>query len=276
MLRLDIDRATDLWCLSPKRAADRVSEVQCWIKFGDTVVGKTAVVSDQGVAFFRYQQQLSANVLGSKERDNMRPFFLESLEFEIVEISKAGLGDSTNSDKIGEARLSLSRAGESTLKIVPTHAPEHPHLSQAALLSVTLSFDDVGSATSQTILEPMQLSNLLSPSAPQHTPLFLSFYDISASSIAGIQHALPGPLVGEKVLDRRADVEVSGLIFEHSDSTIFFFLYSLKSSFLRMSHVDNLCIIVERYYSYECLWRHWHCQRARLPSRDRLATDIRS
>lgn len=211
------------------------------IKFGGRKLHETEILKDnKDPQYEKSSFQVRTDNLVSKERENFRPFYLEHLDVEVVDFSRSNIGE-----KIGESRIPLSKTGLHCYKIVKCNTGGVENASDMFLsgkLEIKLAYEQLNEDGSD--LFRLQLSSLLPPSEPQYQHLFFNFSDWSPSSLMGL-HILPGPLLGEQVIDRHADIEVSLLFFPISLVYCQFLMY-----FVMMCDV----FLVEYLHSCQCLW----------------------
>lgn len=175
------------------------------IHFDNHEIYRTAICSEIADPIWQDVVVKSLEDLRGREKDHNRPLFLEYLKIYVHMVL-----EKNNTEVIGETRVSLSNLGTPQwYKLLKSEGNAHSSAFSPSkdagliLLALTLTEDSHGEGR---IVGYRSLQEELMNKRIQSASLFLNF-DLSPLSLIGAD-PLPGPIVGEVILDRHETVEV--------------------------------------------------------------------
>lgn len=185
------------------------------IEFNLNEIYKTNYSNENINPIWHEIKEINLNDLRSKEKDYNRPLFLEYLYIYIYLYNEKN----NSNEKIAETRVLLANIGPPQFyRLIKPDINNNIHNMNnlesskqvgQLLFAITLTEDDYGEGR---IVGYQSLHEEMSTKMIKYAPLFLNF-DLSPLSLIGAD-PLPGPLVGEMILDRYESVEVNNIVIQ--------------------------------------------------------------
>lgn len=191
MLRIKVYSALDLMVTGPAS----IQSPFCVLKYKGTEIGRTDGCEDTPEEPF-WNQEICCPIKHFEKSmiDEQRPFVFERIDVELYLKSDPPVGEC-----LGATKLRLTNFDNPEWSRVISKSTGK--FCGRVLIGVTVSDYDVRS------MGHLPLSTLLPPCLPQFSTLYIGF-QTDTSALLGFT-SLPGPNVGEVVLDRYNNVEVS-------------------------------------------------------------------
>ena len=222
-LVVDIKEGIHISALTKETSGSSSPSYVCVVKFHGKEVGKTKETIDSTNIIWRDPIVIPIDdSFAQKQTDHNRHFFFEYLDVHVFDSSKS------HSDRIGETRIPLIDIGTTKwYKVLrPGCGGNFVEFETTARLEITIDTTRDLNALLPSGLFRCMLSELVRPDLPQHQHLFLDtgMTWISGRLLGSLN--LPGPLIGEVVLDRHTCVEVGSFCLGQ-DNYVSLSLYSV-------------------------------------------------
>ena len=196
----------------------------CILKYKGAEIGRTDGCEDTPEEPF-WNQEICCPIKQFEQNmiDEQRPFVFEHIDVELYLKSDPPLGECLGATK---------------LRLINFENPEWSRIISKSsgkfcgrvLIGVTVAdYDDLNS------MRHLPLSTLLHPCLPQFSTLYIGF-QTDTSALLGFT-SLPGPNVGELVLDRYNNVEVCVMMY-----CILLYVYVFVARYVSLSFLISVCI----------------------------------